>query len=112
MAEHAREGLLIKDACHSNFNTGEQKRKVMELSNCTCGEYEDDSVSKLISDAKETIELKKPYISELPLPPDIYSALFERILSTGELSDRQGTMKTLPKVSMTDIISFEQETVV
>ena len=120
MAGHARKGLLIEDACHSNFNTGEQTRMVMELSYCTCGEEEDDSVNKLISDAKEIIELKKPYISVLPQPPDIYSELFEGILEEvneyvenfSELSVCQGTMKTLPKVSMTDIISCEQETVV
>ena len=92
----------------------------MELSNCTCGEEEDDSVNKLISDAQEIIELKKPYISVLPQPPDIYSELFEGILEEvneyvenfSELSVCQGTMKTLPKVSMKDIISCEQETVV
>ena len=54
----------------------------MELSNCTCGEDEDDSFNKLISDAQKEkmIELKKPYISELPLSPDIYSELFEGLL--------------------------------
>ena len=90
------------------------------MSNCTCRDDEDDSVNKLISDAQEIIELKKPYVSELPQPPDIYSELFEGILEEvneyvenfSELSDCQGTMKTLPKVSMTDIISCQQETVV
>ena len=90
------------------------------MSNCTRRDDEDDSVNKLISDAQEIIEPKKPYESELPQPPDIYSELFEGILEEvneyvenfSELSDCQGTMKTLSKVSMTDIISCQQETVV
>ena len=90
------------------------------MSNCTRRDDEDDSVNKLISDAQEIIEPKKPYVSELPQPPDIYSELFEGILEEvneyvenfSELSDCQGTMKTLSKVSMTDIISCQQETVV
>ena len=79
------------------------------MSNCTRRDDEDDSVNKLISDAQEIIEPKKPYVSELPQPPDIYSELFEGILEEvneyvenfSELSDCQGTMKTLPKVSIT-----------
>ena len=90
------------------------------MSNCTRRDDEDDSVNKPISDAQEIIEPKKPYVSELPQPPDIYSELFEGILEEvneyvenfSELSDCQGTMKTLSKVSMTDIISCQQETVV
>ncbi|PFX17453.1 uncharacterized protein LOC111340820 [Stylophora pistillata] len=120
VAEHAQKGLFIENASHSNFYTGEKKRKVSEVSHCTCGEDEDDAVNKLISDAKEIIELKKPYTSELPQPPDIYSELFEEVLEEvneyvenfSELTDYQGTMKILPKVSMTDLISCEQETVI
>ena len=116
----AQKGPLIEDPGPSSCWIEEKETQLMRQSYCACGEDEDDSVHKLISDAKEIIELKEPFIPESPQPPDIYSQLFEGILEEvndyvenySELSDCQDLLTTWPKVSMTDLKSCEQETVV
>lgn len=117
--EHAqmlKEGPLI-DPGPSDYYSELLESQLNEQSQCACGEDENDFVSKSVSYAKET---NVPFIADLPQPPDIYSEMFEGILekvneyveSFSELSNCYDSLKTWPKVSMTDLKTCEQETMV
>ncbi|KAL9974504.1 hypothetical protein ACROYT_G011545 [Oculina patagonica] len=123
--EHAhskKEGPLIIDPGPSDYFSELLESQLEDQTQCACGKDKDEFVGKLVSDAKETLEQKELFIADLPQPPDIYSQLFEGILEevneyvdTGNFSEFSNccdSLKTWPKVSMTDLKSCERETVV
>lgn len=116
-AQMLKEGPLIIDPGPSDYYSELLESQLNEQSQCACGEDENDFVSKSVSHAKEKNE---PFIADLPQPPDIYSEMFEGILekvneyveSFSELSNCYDSLKAWPKVSMTDLKTCEQETMV
>lgn len=119
-AHSQKKGPLIIDPGPTDYFSELLESQLEEQSQCACGKDEDEFVGKLVSDAKETLEQKELFIADLPQPPDIYSQLFEGILeevneyveSFSEFSNCYDSLKTWPKVSMTDLKSCERETVV
>lgn len=97
------------------------ERQLESQSHCACGENEGILFGKGITDVKETIPQSDSLIAAFPLPSDIYSELFEGILeevneyvqSFPEMYNGcHDSLKTWPKVSMTDLKFCVRETVV
>jgi len=121
--EHAhslKEGPLIIDPGSTDYYSELVDSQLNDQSQCACGKDENDFDIKSVTDVQETIERNKAFNAKCPPPPDIYSQLFEGILeevneyadSLSEFSNGHDSLKTWPKVSMTDVQSCERETVV
>ena len=120
--EHAhamKEGPLIIDPGPTDYNSHLLERQFVEWSQCARSKDHSEYSGKVITDGKETTQQIDTLVTLLP-PPDIYSELFEGILeevneyveSFSELSSCYDSLKTWPKVTMTDLKSCERETVV
>lgn len=121
--EHAhslKEGPLIIDPGSTDYYSELVDSQLNDQSQCACGKDENDFDIKSVTDVQETIERNTAFNAKCPPPPDIYSQLFEGILeevneyadSLSEFSNGHDSLKTWPKVSMTDVQSCERETVV
>ena len=121
--EHAhslKQGPLIIYPGPLDYYSELLESKLEDQSTCPCEEDDIDLYGKIITDVEETIQQSDPSIPDLPPPPDIYSQMFEGILEEvneyvegfSELSSFHNSLKTWPKVSMTDLKLCDRETVV
>ena len=120
-AQSLKEGPLIIDPGPLDYYSQLLERQLESGSHCACGEDESVVSGKGITDVEGTVQQSDTSIAAFPPPPDIYSELFEGILgkvneyveSFSEMYNGcYDSLKTWPKVSMTDLKSCERETVV